>query len=271
MEYIDTHCHPHFDDFLPDPEKILADAAEAGVGRMIAVGTTLADSQKAIDFAGAHKNVWASAGVHPHDAAAFLADATSPEKLKQLLNKSSTHTPKNKFSGGPIVAIGEIGLDFYKNYSPKQDQIDCLKRQIEIGLPLGLPFIFHIRDAWDDFWPLFDSYSGIKGVIHSFSSNEQQLENALTRDLYIGLNGIMTFTKDGSQLEAAKEAPLNKMLLETDAPFLTPKPFRGQTCEPKHIVTVAEFLAELRGEELEELATATTTNAVELFGLDQHE
>jgi TatD DNase family protein len=130
-----------------------------------------------------------------------------------------------------------------------------------------LPFIFHIRDAWETFWPIFDSYKGLRGVVHSFSAHEEQLEQILGRGLYVGLNGIMTFTKDAQQLAAAKKVPLDKLLLETDAPFLTPKPYRGQRCEPKHVRNVAEFLAELRGETLEELAAATTKNAVGLFNL----
>lgn len=258
MEFVDSHCHPHFDDFLPDAGQMLTRAEQAGVKRLIAVGTTLEDSQKAIDFAAGHKNVWASAGVHPHDASQFLSSSDNLEKLKQILNSSS------------IVAVGEIGLDYYKNYSPKEEQLKCLKQQIEIGLPTGLPFIFHVRDAWDDFWPLIDNYPGIKGVIHSFSSDQNQLHNVLKRGLFVGLNGIMTFTSDEAQLKAAKTVPLTSLLLETDAPFLAPKPFRGQICEPKHVRTVAEFLAHLRGQKLEELANTTTANALNLFKLDDN-
>ena len=116
-----------------------------------------------------------------------------------------------------------------------------------------------------DFWKIIDSYDGIKGVVHSFSSDEGQLEEILKRSLYVGLNGIMTFTKDEKQLNAAKKVPLDKLLLETDAPFLTTKPFRGNRCEPKHVVLTAEFLASLRGESTERLADVTTNNANNLF------
>jgi TatD DNase family protein len=136
-----------------------------------------------------------------------------------------------------------------------------LRCQIELGLPTGRPFVFHVRDAWQDFWPVLDSYPNIKGIIHSFSTSVKHLEEAIKRDLYIGLNGIMTFTKDEAQLEAARQVPLSHLVLETDAPFLAPAPFRGQTCEPKHIKTIAEFLANLRGEKLADLAAATTANA----------
>jgi TatD DNase family protein len=255
MDLIDTHCHPHFDNFLPEPGKILAAAAADGVRRVVAVGTTVDDSRRAIKFAAGHDNVWATAGVHPHEAAKFIADKNAQNRLAEILDSSS------------ICAVGEIGLDYYKNYSPKEDQIATLRRQIELGASSGLPFIFHIRDAWPDFWPIFDSYPGLKGIIHSFSTSIKQLEEALKRDLYIGLNGIMTFTKDEAQLVAARQVPLTHLVLETDAPFLAPAPFRGQTCEPKHIKVIVEFLAELRGENPENLAAATTTNALKVFKL----
>jgi TatD DNase family protein len=172
----------------------------------------------------------------------------------------------NKLSKNPkVVAVGEIGLDYFHEYTPRQKQIEVLRSQIEIGLPTKLPFVFHVRDAWDDFWNVIDTYQGIHGVIHSFSAHEEQLQKVLEHDFYVGLNGIMTFTKDEQQLAAAKKIPLGKLLLETDAPFLTPKPYRGKRCEPKHVVLTAEFLANLRGESLEGLAEATTKNASELF------
>jgi TatD DNase family protein len=255
MDLVDTHCHPHFDSFLPDPTRILAAATAACVGRVVAVGTTVEDSQRAINFAAGQDNVWATAGVHPHEAAKFIADKDQQIALAQILNKSS------------ICAVGEIGLDYYKNYSPKEDQIAALRRQIELGLPTGRPFVFHVRDAWQDFWTVLDSYPNIKGIIHSFSTSVKHLEEAIKRDLYIGLNGIMTFTKDDAQLEAARQVPLSHLVLETDAPFLAPAPFRGQTCEPKHIKTIAEFLANLRGEKLADLAAATTANAEKVLKL----
>jgi TatD DNase family protein len=255
MDLVDTHCHPHFDKFLPEPDKILNSAVADDVRRVIAVGTTVEDSRKAIEFADAHDNVFASAGVHPHEASKFINDKNQQEQLEEILNKSS------------ILAIGEIGLDYYKNYSVKEDQLSALRIQIELGLPTGLPFIFHVRDAWKDFWPVFDSYPGLKGIVHSFSTSIKHLEEALTRDLLVGLNGIMTFTKDPAQLKTAKQVPLSNLVLETDAPFLAPAPFRGQLCEPKHVKVIAEFLAELRAESLENLAKATTENAERVLKL----
>jgi len=143
-----------------------------------------------------------------------------------------------------------------------------LRAQIRVGLDSRLPFIFHIREAFADFWPIFDEYKISRGVVHSFSAGPKELEQILSRGLYVGLNGIMTFTKDDQQLQAAELVPLNKLLLETDAPFLTPVPYRGQTCQPKHVLDTAKFLADLRGEDLQDLAAATTANAAELFNIE---
>lgn len=257
MELVDTHCHLQFDGFSGRIDDVIASAAEAQVRRLICVGTTLDDSRKALALAKNYDNVWGTIGVHPHDAGNFV----------KLVNKSSNlldaigNSPK-------LVAIGEIGLDYFKNYSQKADQKHALRLQIESGLGRNLPLIFHVRDAWEDFWTILDSYPAVKGVIHSFSATRKQLDEALERGLYIGLNGIMTFTKDSQQLEAAKRVPLDRLLLETDAPFLAPKPYRGQTCEPKHTAVTASFLAGLRDEPVEDLAKVSTDNAIKLFKLN---
>jgi len=170
-----------------------------------------------------------------------------------------------------VVAIGETGLDYHYMHSSKEQQEKLLKFQLDIAREHELPLIFHIREAFADFWKIFDDYVAqgfkIRGVVHSFSAHSTDLQEILKRNLYVGLNGIMTFTKDQGQLEAAKRIPLDKLLLETDAPYLTPVPFRGILCEPKHVRTTAEFLSQLRGENLQTVAETTTQNAVTLFGL----
>ncbi len=164
-----------------------------------------------------------------------------------------------------IVAIGECGLDYFYGHSTKQEQEKALRYQIELALEFDLPLIFHVRDAFDDFWPIFDSYQGIRGELHSFTDDATNLSKALTRGLYIGVNGIMTFTKNDWQLEVAKAIPSDRLLLETDAPFLTPKPLRGRVNEPARVLLTATFLSDLRQEPLEELAQHTTTNARHVF------
>lgn len=255
-EFTDTHCHIHFNNYPLNKDEVLQSASKAGVKRVICVGTTVSDSQVAVDFAAKHPNVWATAGVHPHGAENFLDSPTDQATLKKILNKLS------------IVAVGEIGLDYYKNYSSRASQQKALRLQIESGLTTGLPYVFHVREGWEDFWQIFDDYKNLKGVIHSFSSTPAHLEEALNRGLYIGLNGIMTFTGDEQQLAAAKMVPADKLLLETDAPFLTPAPDRNQKCEPKHIKIIADFLANLRGETLDNLASTTNQNATRLFKLE---
>ena len=261
MEFVDTHCHPYFDELLTDLNGVLQRAHKAGVNKMICVGVSLEDSRQAIKFAAGHNNVWASAGVHPHGAKGF--NSQTEDELRELLNPSTSLGA----GGSKIVATGEIGLDYYRLNSPKEEQLSALRAQIEIAIQARLPIIFHVRDAWADFWQVFDDYQGLRGVIHSFTGGAKQLEQTLSRGLYVALNGIITFTRDQALLDAAKKMPLDKLVLETDAPFLTPATDKGQVCEPRHVRMVAEFLAELRVENLKEIASITTTNAEDLFGL----
>lgn len=266
----DTHCHIHeawrsvngsdatarlWDKAgRPDVDDMLARARQDGVERMICVGTTLPDSELAVEFVGSRENLWASIGIHPHEAKNY---AKNNDKLKNLA----------RLAGQPkVVAVGECGLDYFYSHSPAEDQEEVFRFQIELALEHGLPMIFHVREAFEDFWRIIDDYKGLRGVVHSFSATQKELGQALERGFFIGLNGIMTFTKDQAQLAVAKAVPLSNLLLETDAPFLTPKPFRGKICEPKHVKVTAEFLGELRGESLSDIAAATTKNAREFFG-----
>ena len=269
MQLFDSHCHVHeivrritpvHDKWVKggvdNADVVLAEGREAGVTGAICVGTTQADSELAVEFVQEREGVWASIGIHPHEAKEHVDDAEALEKFEALASQ-----PK-------VVAVGECGLDYYYTHSPKEQQIEVMKFQLGVAKKHGLPLIFHVRDAFDDFWPIFDQFEGIRGVIHSFSATKAELDEILARGLYVGLNGIMTFTKREDQLEAAKSVPLASLLLETDAPFLTPAPERGKICRLKHVRTTAEFLADLRGEDPEVLAQATTANAHALFKLD---
>jgi TatD DNase family protein len=267
----DTHCHiqeilgpakgeaPVADKWhnagITDPGQVVKAAREVGVDRLMCVGCTVEDSVLAVEFARTQASVWASIGIHPHEASRYINDLKALDRFAAL-----AADPK-------VVAVGECGLDFYYAHSRPEDQEKILRFQLELAQKHQLPLVFHVRDAFEQFWPIFDEYPGVRGVIHSFSSNQHDLEQIIARKLYVGLNGIMTFTKDQTQLDAARAVPLENMLLETDAPFLTPTPYRGTICEPKHIRVVAEFLALLRGDSLESIAKATTANALTLFGL----
>jgi len=200
---------------------------------------------------------------------------TESEYRKQSTQQSATSTSRVIGSAGKqagamrkLVAIGECGLDYYYNHSPKEKQRQLFEFQLHLAQKYDLPVIFHVREAFDDFFAILEHFEGIRGVVHSFTSNQAVLDKILQKGLYIGLNGIMTFTTDQAQLAAAKVVPIEKLLLETDAPFLTPRPFRGTICQPKHVRNVAEFLSELRNESLETLSQATTQNAKRLFNVN---
>lgn len=253
MDLIDTHCHIHSKDYPIDPDLAISNAEAEGVHSLICVGTNLKDSVKAVEFAKDRENVYPSIGLHPHHA-------------KEYINKTNSLEEFTKLASEPrIVAIGECGLDYYYDHSDRESQRDIFEFQIDIAIKNSLPLIFHIRSAFDDFWPIIDNFQGVKGVIHSFTAGPKVLQKALDRGLMIGLNGIMTFTKDLPQLESAKLVPSENLLLETDAPFLTPTPYRGKICEPKYVRATCEFLAKLRSENIAEFAKTTTDNAKNLF------
>lgn len=249
MQLIDTHCHIHDANYPLDIGDTISRAHEASVGRMIRVGTSIQSSKDALEFASQHENIYASIGVHPHDTKDGL------EGLSELIAKPH------------LVAVGEIGLDYFYTHSPREVQIKALEGQINLALQHNLPIIFHVREAFDDFWPIFDNFSGIRGVLHSFTDTSENVEEALKRNLFIGVNGISTFTKDAAQQQMFAALPLEKLLLETDAPFLTPVPLRGKVNEPAFVRSVAEYHAAIRNVSLEEIAEKTSANARALFAL----
>lgn len=272
LELFDTHCHTHemvrritpvYDKWHSDgtartPESVIEAAHEAGVNRMLCIGTSLADSELAVEFVQGRENMWASIGVHPHEAALHQ----SPEVKTRFAALLEAGHAADK-----IVAVGECGLDYFYDHSPRDAQVELLKFQIELALEHDLPLSFHVREAFDDFWPIFDSYRGanLRGVLHSYTDNMANLEQAVKRGLCFGVNGIATFVRDEEKSVIYRTIPQQLLLLETDAPFLTPIPFRGKVCESKHVRVTAEYLASLRGENLQDLATTTTANARALF------
>lgn len=246
---IDTHCHIHEAKYPLDVADVLTRAHYGGVNQLICVGTNEQSSKEALDFAHNHEHVYASIGVHPHDTKDGYGALTALTGDKKL------------------VAVGEIGLDYFYTHSPRDVQIEALEVQIQLALDHNLPIIFHVREAFDDFWPIFDSFRGIRGVLHSFTDTQTQLDEGLKRGLYVGVNGISTFSKDGAQKEMFASIPTERLLLETDAPFLTPVPFRGKVNEPAFVKAVAEHHAKVRGLSFDEIATVTTANATALFAL----
>lgn len=247
---IDTHCHIHESYELPSKE-VLETAHQAGVDQMICVGTSEESSRLAIAFAAAHPEAFAAIGVHPHD---------TKEGYGEIERLASTLPQK-------VVAIGEIGLDYFYTHSPREVQIEALKTQIETALRYDLPIIFHVREAFNDFWPIFDQYPGIRGVLHSFTDSKENMLKAVEHGLYIGVNGISTFTKDETQKDMFDAIPLDKLIFETDAPFLTPPPHRGKINQPAYVKVIAEYHAQRRGMSFDDIASKTTHNARTLFRL----
>ena len=251
IEFTDTHCHIHESSY-GDSQGAYERALAAGVGRMLVVGTNEQSSKDAVSFARSHDKAWASLGLHPHDAkngldgVKFLDDI-----LRQNVEK--------------IVAIGEIGLDYFYDNSPRDMQIDLLHAQIELAQTYNLPVIFHVREAFSDFWPIFDQYKGLTGVLHSFTDNVSNMEQALSRGLLIGINGIATFASDRQDIY--RLIPSENMVLETDAPYLTPAPYRGKVNEPAFTTYVAQHIANLQSINLQELSRVTERNATHLFSI----
>ena len=247
MSLIDTHCHIHESDYPLPIADVLLKARQAGVEKIICVGTSEQSSADAITLAGQHDTIIAAVGVHPHDTKDGYGQVAELAKQER------------------VIAVGEIGLDYYYSYSLREVQIQALESQIQTALDNNLPIIFHVREAFEDFWPVFDNFKGIKGELHSFTDTQIHLDKAFERGLYVGVNGISTFTKDEAQQKLYAAIPLERMLLETDAPFLTPSPYRGTINEPAFVSEIAKHHAAIRGVGIETIATATTTNANALF------
>ena len=255
IQLADSHCHIHFSEYDYDIKKTLADARDAGVVHIVAVSTDLKTSRESIKFADEHSDVTALVGIHPHEAKEALArnEFTEFEKLvKENLQN--------------ISGIGECGLDYYYEHSPRDDQKKLLKMQLELAIAYDLPVSFHVRGAFDDFWEVLSKFKKVRGVVHSFSSSQKDMDAIIGYGLYVGINGIITFSREEEMLEAIRQAPLEKMLLETDAPYLSPKPYRGKINKPEYVGLVAKFLSDLKRVDVEQVANITLRNTKELFG-----
>jgi TatD DNase family protein len=255
MQLVDTHCHIHSADYSLDAQKVYQAAITLGVMKLICVGTDVDDSKQAAEWAYTHENSWASVGVHPHEAKNGI------EGLENLLQSEKLSVK--------IVAIGEIGLDYHYMHSPREQQVAAFEAQLQLAVTHDLPVIFHVRESFDDFWAVLKNFQSagqrIKGVVHSFTDAAANLQQALEHGLYIGVNGIVTFPASKDLQSLLGDIPLHKLLLETDAPYLTPAPYRGKVNEPAYVRLVAEYIGQARHISLEELAAQTSRNATILF------
>jgi TatD DNase family protein len=272
IELVDSHCHLDQPHFASDREAVIARAAESGVTRLINPGVDLPSSRAAVALARRYEGIYAAVGVHPHDAKTL--DAAALAELPAL-----AQAYKN-------VAIGEIGLDYYRDLSLRDAQRRAFQAQLELAAQLGLPVIVHDRDAHADVLALLSSWSvslhaahstldGKAGVLHSFSGGVALAERAVALGFYIGISGPVTYPglaaragKNADQTrDVARAVSLDRLLIETDAPYLTPQPYRGKRNEPAYVRFVAQAVADVRGLTLEQVTARTTANAAVLFGL----
>jgi TatD DNase family protein len=254
---IDTHCHLTHKRFAGEADAVVARGRDAGLTACITIGTGVEDARRGAELAARHPGfVVCAAGIDPftsHAKGAAFDDELAA--LRALLE------------GGGFVALGEFGLDYHYDLDSKPVQAERFARQLDLASALELPVVIHVRDAHEDAAAILSAHPGTRGVIHSFTGGPREARRYLDLGLHLGFNGIVTFPTAKDVREAARLAPADRVLIETDSPYLAPVPFRGKRCEPAHIVHTLRRLAEVRGEAPEALAAATTANAVTLFGL----
>jgi len=253
--FIDSHTHLTMEEFNQDRDKVIRRAKEAGVDLMITIGTTLDDSREAISLAGQYEAVYATIGIHPHDVKDI--DDLTYDSLKELAKMDK------------VVAYGEIGLDFFRNLSPKEAQIRSFGEQLELANELRLPIIIHDRHAHREILEMLKGWRGNGGVFHCFSGDYDMAKRCLDMGFYISIPGTVTFENSARLQEVTRLIPLDGLLLETDAPYLSPHPHRGKRNESAYIVHTAERVAEIKGLSLKEVGSMTSQNAKVLFNLPQ--
>jgi len=249
---IDSHAHLDFPQFDDDREAVIERAREAGLAAILNVGADLVSSRAAVALAEQYDSIYAAVGVHPHDA-----KMVTPAVLDEL--RALTRHPK-------VVAIGEIGLDYYRDLSPRPVQRQVFADQLALATELALPVVIHDREAHDDVLAVLYGWQGT-GVIHSYSAGLERLDEVLGLGFSIGISGPVTFRRAHRLRSVAAAVPLERLLVETDCPYLTPVPYRGRRNEPAYVQYVAEAVAQARGIAEEALARATTDNARRLFGI----
>lgn len=250
---IDTHCHLNSKQFDESINEVLENAKNNDVGIIIVVGFDIETNKKAIALAEEYTNIYATVGFHPTDA------QNIKEKDYELLYKQLRHKK--------VVGVGECGLDFYWDKDHKEQQINVFKKQIEISLELELPLIIHMRDATEAVYNVLKEYKKLKGIMHCYSGSPEMAPLFIDLGLHISLGGPVTFKNGHKPKKVAETVSLEKLLVETDAPYLSPHPFRGKQNEPARVKLVAEEIARIKNISYKEVADRTTMNAIKLFNL----
>ena len=254
MRLIDSHCHLNYEGLAERREEVLANARAAGVSGFLNISTRQREWDDVIAVAEANADIWATVGVHPHEADAH------PDLGSSALIDAASHPD--------VIAIGECGLDYYYDKSDRTAQRDRFEAHVEAARASGLPLVVHTRDAEDDTAEILEravNDGGMRGVLHCFTGSWQLANKALDLGFYVSLSGIVTFKNAPDLQHTARKLPGDRLLVETDSPFLAPVPHRGRTCEPAFVADTARFVAELRGVDADTLAKQTTDNFFKLF------
>ena len=258
ISLVDSHAHIDGNRFVDDLDETLQRAAEQGVNTILTVGCDLESSQRSIDLANRYPQIYASVGIHPHDAT--TADTQAIANLRRMALGSDK-----------VVAIGETGLDYYRDRSPRERQHKAFAEQIRLARELNLPLIIHDRDAHEDILKIMreEKASEVGGVLHCFSGDLDMARHCVELGFYISFPGTITYPNNEALRDVARGLPIDVMLVETDCPYLTPQQWRGKRNEPAYVRATAEYLAELKGLTLEDVARITSLNCFKLFGIGQ--
>jgi len=253
LSLIDTHCHLEMNEFDPDREEVIKRAKEAGFEALITVGSDLRGNEKGLELSRKYEFIYSSIGIHPHDAKDFSEEVYA--RLRDWAKEKK------------VVAIGETGLDYHYDHSPREVQKEVFRRHLRLAVEEGLPAVIHTREAKTDTMAILRESAITRGVLHCFSGDAQMAEDAMSMGLYISLAGPVTFKKASNLREIARLVPDDYLLVETDSPYLSPEPFRGKRNEPSYMLNTVWRIAELRGISPEDLARITTLNAKRLFSI----
>lgn len=254
MGFIDTHVHLDDDRFDIDRDEIISSLFINGVDAVVSCADSMPSSRRVIDLTAAYDNVFAAVGIHPHNAKNFVYDDIAA--LQSML------------SVGKMVAVGEIGLDYHYDFSPRDVQIYCMTEQVELARKNNMPIVFHVREAFGDFLDILRG-GGVPhhSVMHSYSGSRETARECMDNGMMISFTGVITFKNANRIREVVQYVPLERMMVETDCPYMTPEPFRGRRNEPKHVVLVAQMVAEIKKVDIGIVMEHTRNNALDFFGI----